>query len=154
MADMKGLSTVLANLNREIKKIELHTKEGLTEAALVVKADAVRNAPIDLGNLRGSGFIMVTDSPPDNSVPQFTGDGAGRLAASHTAALGQARSIVGKKKNGFVGIVGFSAYYATFVHEMPSYYNFNSGGNKFLQKALMKNQKRVQQILYKHARIK
>jgi len=120
MSEVRGLSAVLQKLNKTIADIELHTKEGLTEAALVVKADSVKGTPIDTGNLRGSAFHLVEED--------------------------------GKHK--FSAIVGYTANYALWVHEMPAHYNFNSGSNKFLEKALLKNQGRILQILVKHAKLK
>ena len=151
---LQGLSEVLKNLNREIEKQRLNTKEGLTEAALVVKADAVRITPIDLSNLRGSAFIMVTDESADNQSPKFAGEDAGKMADQHGSVLTAARGIVNKGKSRFNAVVGFSAFYAWWVHEMPATFNFNSGENKYLLKSLLKNKQRIQKILIKWASIK
>jgi len=151
---LSGLSEVLRRLNKEIEDIELHTREGLTEAALVVKADSVRKTPIDLGNLRNSAFILVTDGQADNTSPSFVGKDAGKASDDHSKAIAEARRIVGKGKYRFNAIVGYTANYALWVHEMPSHFNFNSGTNKFLEKALLKNKNRILKILVKHARLK
>ncbi len=154
MSELKGLSEVLKNLNKAIADIELHTKEGLTEAALVVKYDSVKNTPIDLGNLRNSAFVLVTDSREDNSAPSFTGDDAGKMSSDHSKGISEARGIVAKGKHVYNAIVGYTANYALWVHEMPASYNFNSGSNKFLEKALLKNKNRILGILVKHAKLK
>ena len=151
---LEGLSEVLKNLNKAIEQQRLNTKEGLTEAALVVKADSVRGTPIDLGNLRNSAYIMVTDESADNQTPKFTGAEAGQMADQHASVLTESRGIVNKGKNRFNAIVGYSANYAWWVHEMPATFNFNSGSNKFLLKALLKNKQRIQKILIKWASIK
>jgi len=154
MSELKGLSVVLKNLNKAITDIRLHTKEGLTEAALVVKYDSVKGTPIDLGNLRNSAYILVTDTREDNPTPNFTGSDAGKMASDHSSHLSEARGIVNKGKHKFNAIVGYTANYALWVHEMPSHYNFNSGSNKFLEKALFKNKNRIFQILTKHAKLR
>jgi len=179
MSELKGLSAVLKNLNKAIQGIELYTKEGLTEAALVVKRDSIKGTPIDLGNLRNSAFIMVTDSNTDNPSPLFrqesyvtvrvskwgkegrsdrkrikksSGEEVQKLSKDHSIAIAQANGIVQAGKHRFNAIVGYSANYALWVHEMPSHYNFNSGSNKFLEKALLKNKNRILQILIKHTK--
>jgi hypothetical protein len=154
MAELKGLSNVLRNLNKEIENIQLHTREGLTEAALVVKYDSVKGTPIDLGNLRNSAFILVTGDEPDNKMPSFGGSDAGKMASDHSLAIGEGKAIVNQNKWRLKGIVGYTAFYALFVHEMPAHYNFNQGSNKFLQKALLKNKERILRILIKWAKIK
>jgi len=163
MSELKGLSVVLKNLNKAISDIEFNTKEGLTEAALVVKHDSVKGTPIDLGNLRNSCFIMVTDSQTDNPVPLFRQekteggmitDDIQRLISDHERCISEARGIVAEGKNKFNAIVGYTANYALWVHEMPSHYNFNSGSNKFLEKALLKNKNRILRILVKYAKLK
>ena len=151
---LQGLSEVLKNLNKAIEKQRLDTKEGLTEAALVVKADSVRITPIDLSNLRGSAYIMVTDEQADNQSPKFTGEEAGKMSAQHSQVLAASRGIVNNGENRFNAIVGYSAFYAWWVHEMPATFNFNSGQNQFLLKTLLKNKQRIQKILIKWATIK
>ncbi len=153
MAELEGLSGVLRKLNDAIKQKELNLKAGLTEAVLVVKADSVRNTPIDLGNLRGSAFVIVTDNPPDNSSPTFTGPDSGDMSTGHSAALAEGQGLVSEgKKGAWSAIVAYSANYAFWVHEMPATYNFNSGVNKYLEKALLSNKNRIFQILTKWAK--
>jgi hypothetical protein len=154
MAELQGLSAVLQKLNKTIEDIELHTKEGLTEAALVVKADSVRGTPIDLGNLRNSAFILVTDSTSDNESPNFEGKEASQMGSDHSKGLSEAKGIVQAGKHQFNAIIGYTANYAFWVHEMPASFNFNQGSNKFLEKALMKNKDRILKILVKWAQLK
>ena len=154
MKALKGLSLVLKNLNNEIAKVRLHTKEGLTEAALVVKADSVRETPVDLANLRGSAFIMVTGKNTDNKSPSFKGKGASKLGSGHSRSLVAARQLVGSDNKRLKALIGYSANYALWVHEMPSSYNFNQGANKFLLKSLLKNKERVNKIIRKWARVR
>ena len=166
MAELKGVSEVLKNLNKAISDIENKTKAGLTEACLVVKVDSVKGTPIDLGNLRSSAFIMVTDSTADNSSPNFTGKDAGEMQSNHSKALNEGKGITRTVKNKFVGIIAYTANYAFWVHEMPMIHkgeprailknrgNFwDGGGNKFLEKSLLKNKERISRILQKWAKI-
>ncbi len=152
MKKIKGLPEVLKNLNKAIKAQRGATKAGLTEAGLVIKADSVKNTPIDLGNLRGSAFVMVTGLSVDDSG-SFSGEDVSELTASYNTAIMEGKAIVGNSQTNLKGIVGYGAYYALFVHEMPSSYNFNSGSNKFLEKAMLKNKDRVLKIIAKHTKV-
>ena len=150
---IRGLNEVLRNLNKEIEKIQKGTKAGLTEACLIVKADSVRNTPIDVGNLRSSAFITVTDGKPDNPSPTFKDDDQG-MASRHANVVKQMASITDGPPEKYSGVIAYSAFYALWVHEMPEHYNFNSGSNKFLQRSLLKNKKRILASIKKHSRIK
>ena len=152
MAELEGLSNVLRNLNAAIKQKELNLKAGLMEAALVIKADSVRETPIDLGNLRGSAFVIVTEQQPDNTAPSFSGTDSGEMASNHSKAMIEGQGIVKGNVHDFSAIIGYTANYAFWVHEMPANYNFNSGSNKYLEKAVLKNEKRVFDILAKWAK--
>lgn len=155
-SSFKGMNKVLNNLKKENKKMRGNVATGYKEAALIIKADAVRNAPIDVGNLRGSAFIEVTGKTGDNQNPSFEGGRASELAQYHSAAKTEMKAIV---KGGGVGgdiisaTVAFSAYYAFWVHEMPADYEFNGGGPQFLQRSLDKNENRVVESIKKWASV-
>lgn len=55
--EVKGYEKVVANLNKEFARIENLTIEGLLEAGFKVLAVAQERAPVDTGNLKGSGFV-------------------------------------------------------------------------------------------------
>ena len=154
MAGLKGTNGVLRRLNKVIKKQRLATKAGLMEASLVIKADSIKMTPIDWGNLRASGFVMVTNLPTNTQGSgSFKGEGKNELASGFQQAQGEGKSIVGSSEYFLIGIIAYSASYATWVHEMPANYNFNQGENKFLEKSLKNNSKRVLKILTKHAKV-
>lgn len=150
---MKGLSNVLRNLDKAITKQRKATKAGLFEAGLIIKADSVKETPEDTSNLAGSAFVMVTGLPTDNASPTFIGDDKDKMTNSFSSALTFGKNIVGKDEEKPVGLVGYGAYYALYVHEMPASYNFQNGGPKFLEKSLNKNRKRVLKAIAKHAKI-
>jgi hypothetical protein len=60
MAEIKGLSKVLRNLNVQMAALGIKTKAGLMEAGLFVKSKAVPITPIDTGNLRGSAYVELS----------------------------------------------------------------------------------------------
>lgn len=53
---VKGLDTVLSNLNSEIAKIEGASMDGLMEAGMKIQASSQQRAPVDTGNLKGSAY--------------------------------------------------------------------------------------------------
>ena len=61
--NITGMDQVLANLNKEIRKIENRSKAGIMESLLVVKGDALPITPIKTGNLRGSNYVITFDTP-------------------------------------------------------------------------------------------
>lgn len=67
---------------------------------------------------------------------------------------GSAFSKVEEEGTKIIGTVGYTAFYALYVHEMPANYNFNQGENKFLEKSLLEHGVKVIPTLQKHARIK
>lgn len=75
---MKGLDKVMKNLNKEIRKVEGLSQEGVLAAGLYVEAEATRNAPLLTGNLRGSAYTR--------SVPQGIGAEVG-FEAEYAAAV-------------------------------------------------------------------
>ncbi|MBW2030729.1 MAG: hypothetical protein JRJ31_16825, partial [Deltaproteobacteria bacterium] len=66
-------------------------------------------------------------------APRFMGEDAARLSADHSKVISQAKS----KLAGLGEVVvelGFTAYYAVFVHETNK--NYRKGSWKYLEKAL------------------
>ena len=123
-----GMKTVMANLNKEILKIEGRSMKGLIESAIIIRRDMEKTpplVPIDTGNLRGSWF---TDPIKVKGMPGL--------------------------------LIGFSANYAVFVHEMVdkggtvTNWNRPGSGPKFLQQALTRNEKLILQTIRDNAYIK
>ena len=126
---IKGLAQVLKNLNKEINKIEGDTFKGVRAAGLFIKGEAVERAPVEFATLRNSSF---TDAE--------------------------------RRKNGSVAKVGFTAKYAPYVHEAPMKLKgilrssgngvyWQSGENKFLEKAVKFNASNIISIIAKRAKI-
>ena len=55
-----GVDKVLANLNKQVRKIKGRTAAGMRTALLLVKARSIVKTPIKTGNLRQSHFSNVT----------------------------------------------------------------------------------------------
>lgn len=153
---MKGSNEVLRNLNKEIKNIRGKTKKGITEACLLIKAAAVKKTPVDTGNLWNSAFIRVTGEQPDNTSPNFEGPNKNDMKADHSTGLAAMWTEVnGFRKNELSGVVGYTAHYAWYVHEMPPGTNWqrSAAENKFLEKAIEETDRKVIDAIKKHAKI-
>lgn len=125
---LKGLDTVLNNLNREIRNIKDRSMNGLIKSAILIRRDMDVTPPlipVDTGNLRAS-WIPGT--------PVYD-------------------------KDQFGIIIGFSANYAVFVHEMVDKdnkkinWNRPNSGPKFFEEALKRNEKEIVRIIAENAKI-
>jgi hypothetical protein len=112
-----GLSQIVRNLNKEIRKFKGQTKAGLWEAALMIQRESQKNTPIDTGNLRSGAFTEAYD-------------------ISH----------------GPGAMIGYTASYAPFVHEINA--NYRVGHWKFLEMALRKLAVKVLQTITAKAKIR
>lgn len=143
-----GIETVIRNMNKEVGKITGRTTQGLLEAALKVKGDAVRLAPVDTGNLRSSGYVLWGDSgkveggEPDGSFKSNPKDKI-NAATQHAAVVSRQKSVRVKDPHAWIG---FSAHYALAVHEDLDK-KHRAGQAKFLEDALMQNQKTILSIV-------
>lgn len=51
---LRGMSTVLRNITKEVAKVEGAERLALSQAALLVKRESMNRTPVDTGNLRAS----------------------------------------------------------------------------------------------------
>ena len=117
-----GLENVMANLNREMSAIEGACLQGLVNAGMEIKRDAQKLTPVVTGNLRNSAYVVGPAQVEDGANPDFKdGDKPGLavlLAAEHAASV--AASITECRSAAQPEVhVGYSAYYAPWVHENP-----------------------------------
>jgi hypothetical protein len=56
---MRGEATVNKNMDAAVDTVQRTVVQALTRIGVKVKADAVKNAPVITGNLRGSGYMRV-----------------------------------------------------------------------------------------------
>lgn len=155
---VQGLQQVLEDLNKEIGKIRNQTKKGLYRAAIPIRRDAQKMCPVVTGNLKASAYINTswigteygTNSP-------FKGDNANQMSSEHQSKL-QASSARIQGKRYPVVEVGFTAFYAPFVHENPNAGNADYEGTsevgqwKFLEKAVKQNQDKIVEIIKSEAK--
>ncbi len=173
-----GLDKVLSNLNKEIGKIEGRTRQGLLSAALKVKRDAIKLAPVDTGNLRNSAYVIWGGGKESPKVKQTGSEGifkdktkgqAQRMGGEHQSVVSQRQGI--SSTSPFAEI-GFTAFYALYVHENLTARHtkedlvsrgrgrkklrriVQAGQAKFLEQALLQNRNVILNTIKAHAKIK
>lgn len=155
---LDGIDDVMKSLNEEMGKIKGKTLKGLILASIVVMRDMEKTSPkipVDIGNLRASRFTVT--SKGEQSTPginaTFKGEDSSRMEADHTRVVSQYQSEAASEKNPTL-ILGFSANYATFVHEnMEAKFQRSGSGPKFFEKALSRNKGKILEIIANNAKI-
>lgn len=165
---LEGMQTVLRNLNNEIKKIEGRTESGMIRAAIQVRRDMEKVPPVipvDTSNLRASWFIITKSgkegapsSPSFTNVSQTTGErrsvDVSQMASNHQRVKQEALAEARYYKHPVL-IMGFTASYATAVHEdMTKQRQRPGSGPKFLEQALARNQAYILKVIGEEAYIK
>lgn len=122
---VEGIDKVLRNINRQIARMKEVTVEGVEDVGLDLLGKAVRDAPVDTGDLRGSG----TAAFGDNVIAEGTKEGSvivtGRAGRSAKPEV----------------TVGFSVPYAHRQHEDLEYHHPRGGKAKYLEDPLKQNAK-------------
>lgn len=122
---VEGIDNVIRNINRQIGRMKEVSVKGVEDVGLDLLGKAVRDAPVDTGDLRGSGSVSFGD----NVIAEGTKDGnviitgrAGRSAKPEAT-------------------VGFSVPYAHRQHEDLEYHHPRGGKAKYLEDPLKQNAK-------------
>jgi hypothetical protein len=113
---LKGLDNVLANLHREVAKINDSGQAGVVEAALWVKGKAQRLTPVVTGNLQNSAFVVWPKGGQTNA--RFTGEDSDSMRSQHAGVVSETKARVAAKRQP-VAAVGFSSAHARRTHENP-----------------------------------
>ena len=164
ITQLKGMKAVMERLNAEILKIKGRSLEGLIQAVILMRRDMEYTAPsipIDTGNLRASWFVVTVKGIEKGRSPDFKGDDANELRAKHSSFVGEMKALASATKEPVV-IMGFSANYAVFVHEMvgATFRQPKKGaaraptGAKFFEEALNRNEKLMLQTIRDYAYIR
>lgn len=119
-----GLSKVTKELNSRLSKAKNMTASGMHDVVLDCLSRSVDRAPVDLGDLRGSGYASI------NNVTVAKGGSDGSISSSPGGAL---------SGNKIEGIVGFNEPYALVQHERLDFNHPKGGEAKYLEKTLAEN---------------
>ena len=157
---------MLKNLNKEVQAIEGRTLKGLIRASIIVRRSMDKNSPmipVDTGNLRASWFVVTSKGATQRGRnPSFKGDDASEMSTDHSS-LTRKTAVAAKSMGKPVVILGFSANYAWYVHEMVGA-NFRQPkkgakgggqrGAKFFEAALKREKKEMLAVIQEEAKIK
>ena len=154
--DWDGLVKVTANLNKEVGKIKKITVKNMLTAGLLVKGKALRKIPVDTANLKSSGYVIwgMRKTNIDSPIPDFNVSSFGELGSKKRFnTLQKLRSdhneVIAREKKSSkepFATIGFTAFYALFVHEDLTA-RHKVGQAKFLEQALLENKPQILSIL-------
>jgi len=160
----KGLEEILSNLNKEISKIEGDIQKGLTLGMQLIKAESMKNTPVDTGNLKASHYLVSGDGTSDVGGQGFTSesDSGKKVVEEHPGKIQEAKARINNKSGPFVEL-GCTAFYAEYVHEDlqashlkagpkggPSI--VTSGKAKFMEDAIKNGQKQLLETIKRYAK--
>jgi len=121
MADIDGLAEVEAKLNKEIENIKGDTTEGIQDVALDLLRRSVKLAPVDTGDLRGSGSVDFGN----RTIAEGTEDGGI-----------QEKSRIQQPIDNPMATIGFGVPYAARQHEELEYDHPRGGQAKYLEQPM------------------
>lgn len=148
---LKGVDKLIKNLNKEFKNLSGDkAQRAFIRIVILLRRDMEKTTPttpIDLGNLRASWYTVTTRN--------VTGEGAifngetesAEMSADHAGAIARAKSLTKVYKHPVL-VMGYSANYAAWVHEMVDA-NFSRPGSgaKWFEEALKRNQDKILKIM-------
>ena len=151
-----GFDKVMKNLNKEIRRIKGATMKGLIRGAIIIVRDMEKvhpKVPVDEGNLRASRFITsVYGKTQTQSKGDFVGEDSDRLAAEHGSVISAVNTMQELYKIPLVTI-GFSAFYAWYVHEnIDAEFKRPNSGAKFLEASFKRNKGAVLGVIFLEAK--
>ena len=156
---VKGLDIVLSNLNRVIRRTENQSLRGLIHAAALIRNETERTppvTPVDLGNLVASWFVVASRKGLQaGGAAKFEGKKAAELSRMHENSIAAAKAVVHKmpRRTPLV-IMGYSANYALFVHEMiGATFQRQGAGPKWLETHFKRNRGNIIREVTRYAKI-
>ena len=174
----QGIDKVLQNLNKEAAKIGRTSVKNLLTAGLLVKGKSQKIVPVDTANLKASAYVVwggggssVKSAPPRSGEGKFRDEKKSKSSSvSGTASKlsSQHQVVINTEKKPSLNpyaTIGFTAFYALFVHEdlTASHVktattanpfgagrrirNVQIGQAKYLEQTLLQNQAKILSIL-------
>lgn len=133
-----GLQRVQQRLNREIGKIKGNIREGLLEVGLDCLGKSVRHAPVDKGDLRGSGYLAY-----------------GEVLIARGQKTGQPVKVGDPQPNTRdVAEIGFGTPYAVRQHEELEWRHPKGGKAKYLEDVVKNNTSRWVKMIRDKAQVR
>jgi len=172
-SSIEGVDRVISNINKEFSHLHDMNLRGLIKAAALIHYETVKGdvrVPVDYGNLKASWFVTTSKGKlqagggkthtPEGAGGSFKGPAAGMLGAGHAAILTEMKAkaeALSKVYKGPFLIMGYSANYALWVHEMldPGIkWKAEKSGPKWFEAALKKHKNNLIKVVAGGGRIK
>jgi hypothetical protein len=146
VSKLEGFNATLKGLNVELEKIKGRCAAGLIDAAILIRRSTETTpplTPVDTGNLRVSWFVTTAKSNvAESDTGSFKGKQGAQMRSEHTRVITESKSLIAanlSRKGEFI-VIGYSANYALFVHEMlGASFQRPQAGPKWFQAALERN---------------
>jgi hypothetical protein len=154
---LEGIEEVVRNMNKEVKKIKDRSFEGMIDAIIHLRRDMEQTSPlipIDEGNLRASWFVVTMKGKGvGQGGGSFKGDNASKVRSNHSSVIAKYKAEASTHREPFM-IFGFSANYASIVHERVDVtFKRPGAGAKFFEAALKRNQAVMLSLIANKAKI-
>jgi len=136
-----GLNKVLKRLAASTVAYNELTRAGLIRAGFWILRESNKIVPVDTGNLRSSGFVIWDKMGVKGAIGNPTGDtfrgkNGSKLSKEHGRKVSVEKAKLAHILGGTRVEVGYTAYYALYVHENPTAKHKQGKSYKFLEKAV------------------
>lgn len=129
---LKGLDTVIGNIQSAVNKLDHGSTVGLADALLFVASESQQRAPVDTGDLRGSVEVTLDE--------KVYAQGVKGTNSTEVNIIGDLPETVSK------GAVSYNTPYAAAQHEQTAYSHEN-GQAKYLESVLVEHQDRILNLI-------
>lgn len=146
-----GFRNFQSEINAQLQLLSKSSMYALAEAGNLVLNSAKKNTPVDWGNLRDSGYVIVTGLGNATNFHELPNKGpqGTKLFKIHKEVLKRRikYSQMAKKMDDKYSEIGFTMPYAPFVHELRKWGRYKVGSWKFLERAFKENEGKIRSIL-------
>lgn len=147
-----GLENLQSNLKKKIGDARHGAIKGMIKSAIMIQRATENELPItplDYGNLRSSFFVTTAMETPVGLNASFEGPKAMEMASEHSKTVQEANSECVSSSD-LLLIMGYSANYAVWVHEMidPTVnWSRPGSGPKWFEIALNRNRENIKKLV-------
>lgn len=130
---LKGLDTVIGNIQTAVDKLDHGSTVGLADALLFVAGESQQRAPVDTGDLRGSVEVTLDDNVYAHGVKGTN--------STDVYIVGDLPESASK------GSVSYNTPYAAVQHEQTAYDHPKGGQAKYLESVLVEHQSEIVNLI-------
>jgi len=153
---VRGLDRVLRNMDKRVAKIVGAKARGIKKAGFLILRESNLIVPRDLSNLAASGYVISSSSKrSDGNFKNKEGgsDVATRMKGDHNSTISSRQATLPRGVIKPTVEVGYTAFYALYVHEDPNAKHKKGKEHKFLQKAVSRNKGRILDVIAKEVKV-